>query len=816
MRQKLTTLTLSALYLSLLPLGFSSFSVLAHDTNVTHPVLTLQAIRLIEAKDKVDGAFAELYREVITTDYINNKPYPLHWGVWNSKEWDTETNSRIFDNMKEAEEDDKNTYPQIYKFNDVNVISGVVREDHPATKVINHFYHAYSTEKLLPVGLNSKERALPFFVRSINQFGYEVNHDFNQDDWYDVDDTLKNEIQPLTPNGNKVYFAKQLAFQSFGEALHHVEDMSSIAHVQGDGHLLIRGISIFGWRPFEDVDWLDEEKEDYEGNYVPNKIFQFHGNNPGVIEPKNWFLDDTDYAEVNSVDNIWPKSATNARDLYWDANSLVRKVYNASVFQGSLDANIFTDDVASGEIEDMFGYEITDSEGNTEKRGLFHDSRTIFKFPVWHIEGVGNYHYLPADPESYYFTNDWWETSDNGGPEGYFYIEQKLGDLFAPEESDFAIAKNGIRRKLLTQYFDKNDLDPNKKKLVTAFAEELIPLAVQYSAGFSAFWYSIVNSPPYLKAVKVKQQVIAIKQADNSIADYEFTAYDAKWKNGHGHLQNLDEGKDFDKALFTAKRKLERVSETAPLYHNQDIDVYLSFSEPIKSPLEANSGFELGFKLESAITNKEVSESDALVKLNLTSDDVVMLDLDDPKNSSNSKVKAFIKDFPIYGNESKHMLGSRWLVIIKGQGAGEKETQLSKIKALYGAVRLVVKANDKNIHHPDLKRGSALDDKPRTPARVRAVLEGIGGHSDNLKPKFQWYDGVVALTEEFANSKDSDGKPITKKNFKYDTGDGDQNHILWFSPKVSKEDLIKQINKNARQGYHKVSITGLPKKDEKE
>ena len=276
------------LTLSILSVGFLSLKLSAHDTNVTHPVLSLQAVRLIESKDKDIGAFAELYRKTKTANVIDKQLYPLHWGVWNSKGWKAESKFRIFENMEAAiADDDTGVYPRIYQFNEVNVISGGVREDHPTSKVLNHFYHAYTAAPLIPlVSDNSKERAMQFLVRSINQYGYEVGHDFNQDDWYDVNDDLKNEINANNGEANKVYFAKQLAFQSFGEALHHVEDMSSIAHVQSDAHLLLPA-----W-----VDWfgiIDEEKEDYEGLYVPNKIFQFHNGLAG-----NWFLNNSNYAIV--------------------------------------------------------------------------------------------------------------------------------------------------------------------------------------------------------------------------------------------------------------------------------------------------------------------------------------------------------------------------------------------------------------------------------------------------------------------------------------------------------------------------------------
>jgi len=59
------SLVLSVLSISLIPLKLS-----AHDTNVTHPVLSLQAVRLIENKDQGTGAFAELYRNTSSSEAI--------------------------------------------------------------------------------------------------------------------------------------------------------------------------------------------------------------------------------------------------------------------------------------------------------------------------------------------------------------------------------------------------------------------------------------------------------------------------------------------------------------------------------------------------------------------------------------------------------------------------------------------------------------------------------------------------------------------------------------------------------------------------
>lgn len=57
-----------------------SFAVLAHDTKVTHPVITLEAIRLLEKQDKVKGEFTELYRITSDEKILKESIYPLFWG----------------------------------------------------------------------------------------------------------------------------------------------------------------------------------------------------------------------------------------------------------------------------------------------------------------------------------------------------------------------------------------------------------------------------------------------------------------------------------------------------------------------------------------------------------------------------------------------------------------------------------------------------------------------------------------------------------------------------------------------------------------
>ena len=128
--------------------AITSFVVLAHDTKVTHPVITLEAIRLLEKQDKVKGEFSELYRITSDKKILKESIYPLFWGAWNAAKngpW-SKTDERIYPDMDAADADEDNgfwhnlvttPYADLHEINDMTVISGVVREDHPFTKVLN-------------------------------------------------------------------------------------------------------------------------------------------------------------------------------------------------------------------------------------------------------------------------------------------------------------------------------------------------------------------------------------------------------------------------------------------------------------------------------------------------------------------------------------------------------------------------------------------------------------------------------------------------------------------------------------------------------
>ncbi len=122
------------------------FSAFAHDTKVTHPVLTLEAIRLLEKQDKMKGEFAELYRTREDGNILENGQFPLFWGAWNTTSdstWlETAVNKRIYPNMDAADIDETEgfwhdlvttPYAALHEINDINYVG------HPSLYKPTHF-----------------------------------------------------------------------------------------------------------------------------------------------------------------------------------------------------------------------------------------------------------------------------------------------------------------------------------------------------------------------------------------------------------------------------------------------------------------------------------------------------------------------------------------------------------------------------------------------------------------------------------------------------------------------------------------------------
>ncbi|MFK5950992.1 MAG: hypothetical protein QM500_19745 [Methylococcales bacterium] len=213
-----------------------STDVYALDTTHTHSIVTSKIADLLKTSDSTVRAYEEIYQQVpVLFDGVPEDQQRLYWGI-DFDQRDFPSTGTIT-----AKEDyllDLDAKPYT-RYN--NVIDGVIQEDMPATKVLKHFYQAESSEGLGLVcdGLtctDSATIAMTYFNKSIEMMsGYDTVEE--------VATTFFKEID---------FSAKQHAFFIFGQALHHVEDMSSPAHIHNDSHLV-----------------SGDEKDDYEGWYLP-------------------------------------------------------------------------------------------------------------------------------------------------------------------------------------------------------------------------------------------------------------------------------------------------------------------------------------------------------------------------------------------------------------------------------------------------------------------------------------------------------------------------------------------------------------------
>jgi hypothetical protein len=198
MRKTITTL----FFIMVLMFG-ALISAHAHDTTRINPLITDHIRELIKTTDTVNQPYEELYK-------TDGDGLTVNWGEDPILPFDAE----------------KENYSKFTRYN--NVIDGVVQEDVPDDKVLKHFYQTESGIPLTVVGIpfsftNSEERAAELFAQSLDFYsGYT-----------DV--------------------SRSMAFFKFGQALHHVEDMTSPAHIHNDAHL----------------DFYDPERDDYEGWYLP-------------------------------------------------------------------------------------------------------------------------------------------------------------------------------------------------------------------------------------------------------------------------------------------------------------------------------------------------------------------------------------------------------------------------------------------------------------------------------------------------------------------------------------------------------------------
>ncbi len=176
---------------------------IAHNNAVIHPDITLRATALLAATSP------GLYDEMTRFQGILRPLTRVH-GV------------NITTSMQAAVYSDAALYEA---GPEDNIVSGVVLEDDPVQRVLEHFYHARSGVPLSSTARSSRTRARELFHQSIALYGDSVQ-------------------------------AKEQAYFHLGRASHHVEDMSSPAHVHNDAHLV-----------------TNAQTDDYEARWLPLQVW---------------------------------------------------------------------------------------------------------------------------------------------------------------------------------------------------------------------------------------------------------------------------------------------------------------------------------------------------------------------------------------------------------------------------------------------------------------------------------------------------------------------------------------------------------------
>jgi len=643
-------------------------------------MITARTATLIQSTD-TDQKYEEIYK-----DNPADPGHMLYWGVDHDVGRSLTLPYLLEDNL--------------VAYTDYNTaMDGVVQEDAPVGKVLSHFYQATEGTELRLNGVSlggdpSATRAMEFFRKAISFYGYT------------------EEI-------------KQHAYFIFGQALHHVEDMSSPAHIHNDAHLT-----------FDET-----EKDDYEGWFLPTQK-RFNA------DLDTYFSPTTVRAVTNPWNNIWGTG---------NPASMVRFFYDRTTYHATLDYPTATLEpgyalpavptplpnpaTPTGELHEMFPcLDGSSNYDNTVDNCLHWVEDNLDVLAHWEINAVGEFQHQYNNGAH----NDWWplEMETNPGQVNSKQRPLSFGDRYyleqmAHNQSDTnPIGTRQVRPAMIrTPFLDPNAaLAANSDMLMEIRARNLLTPAVEYSAGFTQHWFDIANTPPYLKAVKALQEA-----QDSSVVA---TAYDARWEDNtfwrqdyYNQLETCRLGglvcdRYWDHYDMVGSRRY--VLDSLNLRHihaAKDLRVELEFNEPVASISQ------IGFGRFDAMGN-------------CLSSDTGCLDFTPPTDTST----------PMYTSLIKQNSDKTWVFILPA----------ASLQGINGKLPLTVRAQDKNNHNDGAggTLGGDLDGTPGTPARRNTDYGG-----SNYNPRlnyFPWY-------------KDLGAEPGTRDAlYSYDPEDGDSNHVLLF------------------------------------
>ena len=700
-----------------------TISAYGHDTAHIHPLITLEIGKLIRDVDtdgvdtavNSENSYQEIYE--LNPGPIDNVNLPvenqfLYWGT-DFDPADYPANGTQGEKEDHLLKLDSSRYA---RYN--NVIDGVVQEDIPVEKVLKHFYQAENGE-----GLSMTSGVLPFASSAKTAMNY-FNQSVRWMSGYDSIDAV------AAVDGHIDYSAKQHGFFIFGQALHHVEDMSSPAHIHNDAHLTF-------------LNGVFEEKDDYEAWYLP-----FLKMTAGV-NLDTYF---TNATSIRAVNNPW-------NDV-WNSQpgSMVKYFYDRTVYRETLhfplsikQANVLGGAYArplpppdpTEELAAMFPCKDTTGAPDFDDPACLHwDEDNLLEPAHWRINAVGDYQHQFVSGSS----NSWWPveveadasavTSSNpragfNGVSARYYIEQLSsgntdGSIFLPGLSRDIAGTPVIPRNMRTDFNGSwtGAQIPNSIELRQIYAEKLLSPAVEFGAGFTQYWYDIANTPPYLQSV----QVIQTPSGGGSPE----TVYSSNWLDTIKH----------ENVFFT------NVTSCDPL-HLKCFTSVTGIISLVDSRTQKVESDKLGRIHDKQNLTVELTFNEPIQNINQ-----LLIDTVDVTSHTTSAVKS--------GGDSV------WTITIPG----------SALTGLNGKLQLTVKATDKNKHRrgsdcsadgiPD-NAGGELDSAPGTPARRDISIAQASIDTTSPRNCYPWYIG---------DSVDVDTTPDDK--YSYDFASGDQNHWLVF------------------------------------
>lgn len=710
-----------------------SVTVWSHDTTHVHPVITVYTAKLIGELD-TDGHYEEVYEPSVANptliDGIPSEGY-LYWG----QDRDLITGGNTLEYfMKDDEVDHYLSAPE-------TVMRGVVQEDVPSTRVFSHFYQARSGRGLnlngipVPGGVPSSTKAMEYFSEAIRHFSGYTEASVNR------------------------------GFVNFGHSLHHVEDMSSPAHIHNDAHLTV---------------W-DREKDDYEGWFLPWRKYedrrtQASGGFPSFIA----YL--AGAATIRPVTNPWIDIwGINTDDGAHSADSMVNYFHYATTYHADLQFPIteivvdefdpnydyipdFTPPPApTGELAEMFPCGATPIAENC----LHWEQDDLFALAHWRIDAVGEFHHQQTLGSS----DDWWalelETNATATAQrpvpftNRFYIEQLMQGNDSPNFFEKYILGEGYSPLGTSQVrpaqYRNNTLyggwpvamSANSAMIPELQAQRLLAPAVEYAAGFSQYLFDIANTPPYLKAVRATQE--AWDSTD------QLMLYDAEWRvetELSEHCQPGNNGRVCRENAVQMESSRNFWSNPAHLgyiHASKDVVLELEFNEPIRR-----------------ITFIGLGQFDDAGSCTLTDGCIVFTP---PTDSAT----------PVYSSLEQREKGRIQVFTLPG----------SLFDGHKGKYTLLVKAIDKHNHRdggaivPGVNdTGAELDATPNTPAR-RNMFPVQGQADINYYP---WHkEGLVTQ-----NAQEDQANTL----YSYDFETGDRNHVLLIdaAPPSATIDVDTTIN----------------------